>query len=134
GLLAVGGKASGRPFSADDVDVLSTLANQTAIALANAAALEQLREAQESLARAERLAAIGELSAAVAHGIRNPLAGIRLAAQLAVADAAADDPLRESFVDILGEADALESRISELLDFARPFAPNYVPADLNDVV
>src|SRR5439155_551608 len=68
GLLAVGGKASGRPFSADDMDVLGTLANQTAIALANAAALEELREAQESLARAERLAAVGELSAAVAHG------------------------------------------------------------------
>src|SRR5439155_85978 len=77
GLLAVGGKSSGRPFSADDVDVLTTLANQTAIALANAAALEQLRDAQENLARAEHLAAIGELSAGVAHGIRTPLTSVR---------------------------------------------------------
>src|SRR5439155_744029 len=101
GLLAVGGKASGRPFSADDMDVLGTLANQTAIALANAAALEELREAQENLARAERLAAVGQLSAAVAHSIRNPLAGIRLAAQLALEQTAPDSPVHENLQDVL---------------------------------
>ncbi len=94
----------------------------------------ELRVARDQLVEAERLAAIGELSAAVAHGIRNPLAGIKTAAELAIRDTAADDPVRESFVDILGEADALESRISELLDFARPFAPNYAPNDVNEVV
>ena len=84
----------------------------------------ELREARDQLVEAERLAAIGELSAAVAHGIRNPVAGIKTAAELARrATPAPDDPLRESFVDILTEADALDSRISELLDFARPFAP-----------
>jgi two-component system sensor histidine kinase HydH len=70
----------------------------------------------------------------VAHGIRNPVAGIKTSAELAIRDAGPDDPLRESFVDILTEADALDSRISELLDFARPFAPHYASADLSEVV
>src|SRR4029434_831244 len=91
-------------------------------------------EARDQLIESERLAAIGELSAAVAHGIRNPVAGIKSAAELALAEAAPDDPLREGFSDILTEADALESRISELLDFARPFVPTFVAGNLNDVV
>lgn len=141
GFLALGEKRSGRFYSTEDLDLLRTLANQAAVAVQNARAYRvlaetnrELREARDQLVEAERLAAIGELSAAVAHGIRNPLAGIKTAAELAVADAAHDDPLRESFVDILGEADALESRISELLDFARPFVPHHETGDLNEVV
>ena len=141
GFLTLGEKRSGRFYSTEDLDLLRTLANQAAVAVQNARAYRalaqtnrELRAARDQLVEAERLAAIGELSAAVAHGIRNPLAGIKTAAELAVRDAGPDDPLRESFVDILGEADALESRISELLDFARPFAPNYTSNDVNEVV
>ena len=132
--------APGRFYSTEDLDLLRTLANQAAVAVQNARAYRvlaetnrELRAARDQLVEAERLAAIGELSAAVAHGIPEPLAGIKSAAELAVRDAAATDPLRESFVDILGEADALESRISELLDFARPFAPNFTPGDVNEL-
>ena len=134
GLLAVGGKSSGRPFSADDVDVLTTLANQTAIALANAAALEQLRDAQESLARAEHLAAIGELSAGVAHGIRNPLAGIRLAAQLGLEQVPATEPVHENLQDVLVEVDKLEAHVRGILDFTRPFEPHVEPTHLASLI
>lgn len=141
GFLALGEKRSGRAYTTDDLALLDTLANQAAVAVQNARAYRalaeanrDLRDARDQLVESERLAAIGELSAAVAHGIRNPVAGIKSAAELAIADAAPGDPLRESFVDILTEADALDSRISELLDFARPFAPHYAPADLVEVV
>jgi signal transduction histidine kinase len=130
GCLAVRGKATGATLSADDLDVLRTLANETAVALANAAAVEQLAEARVRLAHAERLAAIGELSAAVAHGIRNPLAGIRLAAQLGLEAATAADPVRESFEDVLGAVDRLEAQVRGILDFARPFEPRLEPLDL----
>ena len=140
GFLALGEKGSGRSYTIDDVALLDTLANQAAVAVQNARAYRalaeanrELRDARDQLVESERLAAIGELSAAVAHGIRNPVAGIKTAAELAVREADPDDPLRESFVDILTEADALDSRISELLDFARPFAPHYAPADLAEV-
>jgi signal transduction histidine kinase len=141
GFLALGEKRSGRFYSTDDLELLATLANQAAVAVQNARAYRaleetnrELREARDQLIEAERLAAIGELSAAVAHGIRNPVASIKAAAELAAAEAGPDNPLRESFADILTEADALESRIGELLDFARPFVPNHAPADLNEIV
>ncbi len=132
GLLAVGRKASGGPLSADDVDVLRTLANQTAIALTNAAAVAQLQDARERLSRAEHLAAIGELSAAVAHGIRNPLAGIRLAAQLGLEHS--PGPVRENLEDVLTEVDKLEHQVRGILDFARPFEPSPEPTPVGDLL
>jgi signal transduction histidine kinase len=141
GFLALGEKSSGRFYTSDDIELLATLANQAAVAVQNARAYRalaetnrELREARDQLVEAERLAAIGELSAAVAHGIRNPVASIKTAAELAASEAGPDSRLRESFEDILTEADALESRIGELLDFARPFEPNHGPADLNEIV
>ncbi len=134
GLLGLRGKASGAVLSADDLDVLRTLANEAAVALANAAAVEQLGEARNQLARAERLAAIGELSTAVAHGIRNPLAGIRLAAQLGLEGAAPNDPLRENFEDVLGAVDKLEAQVRGVLDFARPFEPRLEAVEVGPLV
>jgi signal transduction histidine kinase len=85
---------------------------------------DELHGAQARLIEAERFAAIGELSAAVAHGIRNPVAGIKAAAQFASLELPDQHPLRENISDIIGEADKLEARIKTLLDFAKPFAPN----------
>jgi signal transduction histidine kinase len=134
GVLTIGRKAAGGGLSADDVDVLATLANETAIALANASAVEQLDAAREGLRRAEHLAAIGELSAAVAHGIRNPLAGIRLAAQIGLEHTTADGPVRESLQDVLAEVDKLEAQVRGILDFARPFEPRLEATDLPALV
>ncbi len=134
GVLAIGGTASGRPLSADDVDVLRTLANATAVALGTARAVAQLQEARARLAQSERLAAIGELSAAVAHGIRNPLAGIRLAAQIGLEHVPEDDGVRESLDDVLTEVDKLEAQVRGILDFARPFEPHLEPVALDVAV
>ena len=114
--------------------MLRTLANETAVALANAAALAELQQAQELLSRSERLAAIGELSAAVAHGIRNPLAGMRLATQLGLEHTAPGDPVREYLEDVLAEIDKLEAQVRGILDFARPFEPRLEPTDLGTLV
>ncbi len=141
GFLALGAKASGRFYSGEDVQLVRTLANQGAVAAENARsyralvhANEELRAAQSRLIEAERLAAIGELSAAVAHGIRNPVAGIRAAAQVASLDLPADHPLRENLADIMLEADKLEARIRGLLDFAKPFEPRPAPCQLDRLV
>lgn len=134
GFLAVGDKASGGPLSADDVDVLRTLGHETALSLANAATVEELQETRFRLDRAEHLAAIGELAAAVAHGIRNPLAGIRLAAQLGLEGDATADDLHENFEDVLSEVDKLESQVRGILDFARPFEPRLEPVAIRALV
>jgi signal transduction histidine kinase len=132
--LAVRGKASGGALSADDVDVLRTLGHQAAVALGNAIAVEQLAEARARLGRSERLAAIGELSTAVAHGIRNPIAGIRLATQLGLESVRAGESVEENLADVLVEVDKLESQVRGILDFARPFEPRLEPVDVPALV
>ncbi len=95
---------------------------------------QDLHAAQERLIDAERFAAIGELSAAVAHGIRNPVAGIKLAAQLMMTELPGDHPLCANIRDVIEEADKLEARIKTLLDFARPFEPHPTPHRIERIV
>ncbi|HSD09659.1 MAG TPA: ATP-binding protein [Candidatus Binatia bacterium] len=95
---------------------------------------DELRAAQARLIEAERFAAIGELSAAVAHGIRNPVAGIKAAAHVASLDLPGDHPLRESLRDIIVETDKLEARIKTLLDFSKPFEPRLAPCRIDAIV
>ncbi len=141
GFVGLGEKESGHFYSREDVGLLRTLANQGAVAVENARSYraleragEELRAAQSRLIEAERLAAIGELSAAVAHGIRNPLAGIKTAAQMARLDLDEDSPMRESIDDIIGEADKLEQRIQTLLDFSKPFEPRVAGCRVEAIV
>jgi two-component system, NtrC family, sensor kinase len=94
-----------------------------ALALAFSGMTEKLRQSQAKLVQSEKLASIGEMSAAVAHGLRNPLASLRAAAQLVQRhpDApAAAEHLRA----IVEEVDRLDRRITHLLSFSRP-APFY---------
>jgi HAMP domain-containing protein len=71
---------------------------------------EGLKSCQVRLLQAERLAALGELSAAVAHGLINPLAWIRAAAQLAREDARAGADVAEALDEVIGEVDRLDRR------------------------
>ncbi len=68
--------------------------------------------------RQQRLASIGELCSAVAHGIRNPLASITSSAQMALRYQPEDDRLRQKIDEILTAADRLNNRSTRLLDFA----------------
>jgi signal transduction histidine kinase len=83
------------------------------------AKIAQLERTQAQLVQSERLASIGQVSAAVAHGLRNPLASLRAAAQLALRHP--DSPAsREQLTAIIEEVDRLDRRISHLLSFSRP--------------
>jgi signal transduction histidine kinase len=79
----------------------------------------QLRASREQLVQAEKLASIGEMAAAVAHGLRNPLASLRAAAQL-VRRHPGSPSATEHLDAIIDEVDRLDRRISHLLSFSRP--------------
>jgi len=70
----------------------------------------------------ERMAALGELSAVMAHEIRNPLAAVKGHAQFALEDIPEDAPVREGLEVIVSEATRLEGLVRSLLDYARPRA------------
>jgi len=122
GVLLAGPKRSGAPWSAAERELARGLAAQLALALRSARSFEALRQAQETLRRRERLAVIGEFAGAVAHGVRNPLAGIRAAAQMA-REQAGPGALGETLGALMHEADRLDQRVRTLLEFSRPFEP-----------
>jgi signal transduction histidine kinase len=122
GWIRCGVKRSGAPFAQADRDLMRGIAAQAGIALRNARSMEALRDAQATLVRQERLATMGELAGSVAHGVRNPLAGIRASAQLA-RQFAADEDSRQAMQGIITESDRLEQRVRALLDFSKPFQP-----------
>ena len=78
---------------------------------------QTIRTQQRQLVESETLAAIGEMSAAVAHGIRNPLASIRSSAELVQEDPA---HAREAAGDIVAQSDRLEAWVNQLLSYTRP--------------
>ena len=93
-----------------------------------------LAENQRRLLAAERFAAVGEMSAYVAHNIRNPLASIRVTAQTELLDVPASDPRRASFEDIVTAADRLESWLGDLLRFSSPVTLERTLEDVNALI
>ncbi len=83
------------------------------------AKIAQLERTQAQLVQSEKLASIGEMAAAVAHGRRNPLASLRAAAQ--VVRRHPEAPSSGEHLDaIIEEVDRLDRRITHLLSFSRP--------------
>ncbi len=85
--------------------------------------LTQVRELQEAIHRAETLSMLGTLAAGLAHEIKNPLGGIRGAAQLLGMELPEESPLKEYTSVMTREVDRVNDLIEELLDLARPPSP-----------
>lgn len=96
---------------------------------------KNLREAEAQVRRNERLAAIGQLTAGLAHELRNPLGTIKASADMLERNLTAEDPItRELAGYISSEVDRTNSLVSRFLDFARPLQVRSAPADLNEVL
>lgn len=87
-----------------------------------------------TIERTRRLAAVGEVCAAVAHGIRNPLAAISSSAQLGLSHGSADENTRSRLQDILAECKRLDQRVTRLIGFARTVSLAPKPFSLREVV
>jgi two-component system, NtrC family, sensor histidine kinase HydH len=95
---------------------------------------DQILTIEEQLRRADRLSALGELAAGMAHEIRNPLASIRGTAEILQDGVAADDPRREFGRILIRETDRLNRVVQDFLDFARPAPADHARLDLNQLV
>ena len=92
--------------------------------------LTEIRHLKIQIERMERLALLGELSAGIAHEIRNPLAGIRAAAQLLQENNNQDDFQNQIIERIIREVDKANKLLKEFFKFAKPSKPNLKFHDL----
>jgi signal transduction histidine kinase len=113
-------------YASDEIALVLSVAERLATVLENSKLYEKIRER-------DRLAALGEMAAGLAHEIRNPLGAIKGAAQCL-------DPKRLPGEDgeflgvIVEEVNRLNGVVTAFLDYARPLKQSFGPTDLNEVV
>jgi two-component system NtrC family sensor kinase len=95
---------------------------------------EKLHKAHEQLARTEKLTALGEMAAGVAHEVNNPLGGILLYSNLVLEDIPADSPARENMQKIIYQTNRCKGIVQNLLDFARTPTGDMLPLKINSVI
>ena len=127
-------------YSHEDADLALNFASQVAVAVENArlhedlqAHFKTLRQAQERLVQSEKLAAVGELVAGVAHELNNPLAAVVLYAQL-LQYKTNDKGLSKDLDQIVTQSQRASNIVRGLLDFARQRPPERKLVDLREVI
>ena len=88
----------------------------------------------QQMERADRLASVGEMSAGIAHEIKNPLAGIKGAITVLADDFSAEDPRREVIDKVLEQISRLDKAATDLLFFGRPGKPTLDYVDTNELL
>jgi len=93
-----------------------------------------LLEKETQLRRADRLSALGQLSAGLAHEIRNPLGAIKGAVEILQEDYPTGHPKAEFYAILLKEVERLNDVLTNFLSFARPVTPHLAPLDVRSVL
>jgi two-component system sensor histidine kinase HydH len=95
----------------------------------------KLEQAQEEARRSERLAALGQMSAGLAHEIRNPLGVIKGSAEMLHQKLGESNPLASELAGyISSETNRLSALVTRFLDFARPMHAELVPQEITAVL
>ena len=112
-------------------DLATTFAAMRAVLEEN---LRTIRSQQHELIRQEKLASVGQLLAALAHDLRNPLGVIRSSAQV-VLEGPQEEPIRQEMARyIIDEVDKLSQRLHDFLRYARQKPPDFADCAAEDVL
>lgn len=118
--------------SNDEIGELASSFNQMATELQTRE--DALKEAQAKLVQSEKMSAFGQLSAGIAHEVKNPLAGILGYTQLSMRKLEKDSPLHKNLEIIEKETKRTKTIIDNLMKFARQEKAMQEPIDINKVV
>ncbi len=100
-----------------------------------AEANRSLEEAEIAVRRSERLAALGQLSAGLAHELRNPLGTIRASAEMLLKNLPKENEIAAELAGFIStEVDRTNSLVTRFLEFARPLEVRAQPADVTEVL
>jgi len=140
GFLHMLDPISERVLEPSFVSLAQLVANQIAVAMENDVLMARLRQelsanqrVGQQLLQASKMGAVGELAAAVAHEVNNPLTGILGFAELLLSEISADDPRYDEVTVIRDEAVRARTIVKALLEFARPRPPQRISASVNDL-
>lgn len=138
GVIKVDNIYNNKPINEEDIKMLTIFASQAGMAIENSRlyhtmelAHNELREAQEKLLHAEKLVALGKMSASIAHEIRTPLVSIGGFARRLCRSNQSE---KESLEIIVQEVDRLEAILNQVLVFPREPFLNLFPYNLNQIV
>lgn len=121
-------------FSNEEIQILSALAELSAIAIEKARLYERVVDVEEQLRQNEKLSALGLLAAEVAHEIRNPLTVMKLLYHSLNLKFDAKDPRNKDAQVIESKIEHLNKIVEQILDFARTTEPQFAPVSLNDLI
>jgi signal transduction histidine kinase len=96
--------------------------------------ITQVARMEAEIERSARMAALGELSAMIAHEVRNPLSGISGAVQILRAKFPSGNQEREICDQIIAHVDRLDKTIEDILVLARPMSPKFIETSLGDLI
>jgi signal transduction histidine kinase len=126
GFLACWDERVQEAFASDEIASLIEVADRCALVIENSKLYHQMKEK-------DRLAALGEMSAGLAHEIRNPLAAIKGAIQYLDPKRLPGDD-REFLEIVVEEVDRLNAVVTQFLDYSRPLKSSFSPTSVNEVL
>jgi len=141
GVLYVDNAYNHIPITDKDMNLLQMFADQAALAIENTnlyahleARNKQLKEVQDQLVQSEKLAALGEMAAAMAHEIRNPLVTLGGFARRLAKDADLKEQGRKYVEIIVKEVSRLEKILEDILTFSRKSELRFQESDVNTIL
>jgi len=135
GFLACRDERVPEAFASNEIASLAAVAERAALVIENSKLYQQMKER-------DRLAALGEMAAGLAHEIRNPLAAIQGAIQLLVPPGNVGTPsppgAKDGPTEFLGiiaeEVKRLNGVVTQFLDYSRPARSTLAPGDVNEIM
>ncbi|MFH1622384.1 MAG: GAF domain-containing sensor histidine kinase, partial [Candidatus Omnitrophota bacterium] len=147
GFIVLGKKLSRKLFSQDDLNVFSVLANQAALAIENAQFYEDIKETQEQLFQAEKMATIGTMADGLSHQINNRFQALSLISGdsldiLKTTDVSnCSDDVKDAFGQLKYAFERVQSNVMQggeivrgLLKYSRPGDSGFELIDFNRVI
>ncbi|HYX28033.1 MAG TPA: ATP-binding protein, partial [Pyrinomonadaceae bacterium] len=132
GVLLI--EAAPNALTPDVRAVLEVLAGQIAVAVEDYRLMEENVRLERKVAEGERLAALGQMAARVAHEVKNPLSAIKSIAQVMIEDEKLKQEHARDLSLIVSETDRLSKSVTQLLSFASNQPLSAVPCDAAELV
>lgn len=131
GIFNLGEKISGDMYTDEDINLLSSICHQMAIAIENQKLQEETLVAQQQVLQADKMVTAGTLAASYAHDIRSPLAVVKgLAQALSLSDEPDLETVEKIKKMVPGQIDRVEKMINQILGFVRSQPGIETPVDL----